>query len=121
MSPLQLADALTSHFPGLRRELHAPAVLASLAAQLECFAAFTRMAAKVQDAALLKRCFAAAEHLLQTGDAPLAAALTTSYCYRLHLDALPDGGQLARQLMPHSLYSAYAEQQYARLHPQQGV
>jgi len=118
MSPLQLADELTGYFPGLRCELHAPDALASLAAPIERFAAFTRMAARVQDVALLRRCFAAAEHLLQTGDAALAAALTASYCYRLHLDALPDGGQLARQLMPHALYSAYAEQQYARLHPQ---
>lgn len=118
MSPLQLADELTGYFPGLRRELHAPAALASLAAQLERFAAFTRMAAKVQDAALLRRCFAAADHLLQTSDTALAAAFSTSYFGGLHLDATAAGGQLARQLMPHVLYSAYAEQQYAWLHPQ---
>ena len=56
-----------------------------------------------------------ADRLRNDGDTALAAAIEGSYLHCLHLDGTARGNQLARQLMPSRLYSAYAHQHYAPL------
>jgi hypothetical protein len=116
MLPLQIADELTSVFPGLGRELHTPATMSSLAAQLARFASFTRLAFKGEQLDLLARCFAVADRLLTQADAELTAAFRDAYFPCLHLDALPGGERTARQLMPAALYGDYAQYLYADAH-----
>ena len=116
MLPLQIADELTVVFPGLGRELHAPATMASLAAQMARFAAFTRGALRGEQLGLLEHCFAVADRLLQQADDELAAAFQDAYFPCLHLDVQPCGERLARQLMPVALYLSYARYQYAAAH-----
>jgi hypothetical protein len=116
MYPLQIADELTTAFPGLGRELHSPATMSSLAAQLARFAAFTRLAFKGEQLDLLTRCFAVADRLLTQADAELLAAFRDAYFPCLHLDALAGGERAARQLMPATLYGDYAQFLYASAH-----
>lgn len=116
MLPLQIADELTSVFPGLGCELHTPATMSSLAAQLARFAAFTRLAFKGEQLDLLARCFTVADRLLAQADAELLAAFRDAYFPCLHLDALAGGERAARQLMPAALYGDYAQYLYASAH-----
>ncbi|AWM33641.1 DUF7674 family protein [Hymenobacter nivis] len=115
LDPTRTADLLAAHFPGLAPALHAPATYPSVHRQLACFAAYTRAAATADALLRLQRCFAVADRLRNDGDTALAAAIESGYLHCLHLDGTARGNQLARQLMPSRLYSAYAHQHYAPL------
>jgi hypothetical protein len=53
---------------------------------------------------VLCHCFAAADSLLRHADRYLSIAIENVYLHCLHLDGRTYGKQLARQLMPMSLY-----------------
>lgn len=115
LDPAQTADLLATYFPDLAPALRAPATHPSVHRQLACFAAYTRAAAAAEALLRLQRCFAMADRLRNQGDATLSAAIESGYLHCLHLDGTARGNQLARQLMPSRLYSAYAHQRYAPL------
>ena len=107
MTPHETADLLTIEFPELSADLHTPRTATSVYRQLDCFAAFTRRAAREGRLEVLRHCFAVADGLLRRADRYLSAAIETVYLHCLHLDGSTYGNQLARQLMPVGLYQAY--------------
>lgn len=107
MTSLETADLLTAEFPELALNLHAPNMLGSVYRQLDCFAAFTRQALSDGRLEVLRRCFAVADSLLRYADRYLSNAINNVYLHGLHLDGSTADTQLARQLMPTSLYRAY--------------
>lgn len=107
MTAHETADLLTIEFPELSADLHAPQNTNSVYRQLDYFAAFTRRAASEGRLEVLRHCFAVADSLLRRADHYLSAAIENVYLHCLHLDGSTYGNQLARQLMPVSLYQAY--------------
>jgi hypothetical protein len=104
MTAHETADLLTIEFPELSADLHAPHNTRSVYRQLDCFAAFTRRAFREGQLEVLRHCFAVADDLLRRADRYLSAAIERVYLHCLHLDGSTYGNNLARQLMPVSLY-----------------